>query len=77
MTDGYYRCDRCGTFERGPIYRTNAGMRSIDFSDEDRRRFKYGHLTGEDETGSLSQTVDLCHECRKALTEWIDGGADE
>lgn len=72
MTDGYYKCDRCGDFEKGPIKRSNSGIVATDFADPDYRKFKYGHRTGEDDTGSATKTVDLCEDCRKALTEWLE-----
>lgn len=75
MTDGYYRCDRCDAFERGPIQKNWTSNR--DFADEDYRRIKYGHLKGEDDSGSISKTVDLCHDCRKELTEWLNSEDDE
>lgn len=71
MTDGYYRCDRCGRYEKGPIHRSRVAGMSRDFSDEAYRRISYGHATGEENTGSISKNIDLCHECRKALTEWL------
>lgn len=71
MTDGYYQCDRCGEFERGPQRRSRS--LTTDFSDEKYRKITYGHRTGEDNSGSLSQAVDLCESCRKELTEWIEG----
>lgn len=72
MADGYYKCDRCGKFERGPITREKSMLSDTDFADEKYRKIQFGHLTGEDESGSISKTVDLCHECRKELTDWIE-----
>lgn len=75
MTDGWYNCDRCGEFERGPIQR-GTGPWMTDYAEPEQRRIEYGHLTGEDDTASPSKTFDLCHDCRKALTEWIGEVSD-
>lgn len=78
MADGYYKCDRCGTFERGPLkvqFKHTHGL--TDYSDEGYRKITYGHRTGDDNSGSVSRTVDLCEDCRRDLTEWLDGGDDE
>lgn len=69
MTDGWYKCDRCGEFERGPIRRCMAGT---DYADSKYRRIQFGHLTGEDGSGSKTRIVDLCHDCRKSLTDWVE-----
>lgn len=71
MADGYYKCDRCGEFEKGPIKRSGLQY-NRDVAEPEYRKIKYGHLTGEDDSGSISRTVDLCHECRKELTAWIN-----
>lgn len=47
-----------------------------DYAEPEQRRIEYGHLTGEDDTASPSKTFDLCHDCRKALTEWIGEVSD-
>lgn len=76
MTDGYYKCDRCGTFERGPIKKNGSSLGGTDYSKSDYRKIRYGHLKGDDDSGSISRTVDLCHNCRKELTDWLEGGDD-
>jgi len=72
MTDGYYKCDRCGTFEKGPITVNKKTLTGSDYAGEDLRKVKYGHRTGEDNTGAMARTIDLCEDCRKDLTEWVD-----
>jgi len=73
MSDGWYKCDRCGEFERGRIRRSGSNSTySTDYAEEDYRRVRYGHLTGDDNSVCTSRTIDLCNDCRKALTEWVD-----
>ena len=74
MTGGYYECDRCGEFEKGPIRRRKTHNNSADFSDKQYRKISFGHRTGEGNGGSVSKHIDLCEECRKDLTEWINDG---
>lgn len=73
MTDGYYECDRCGEFEKGPLHRKGKQASfSTDYSDKSVRKIKYGHRTGEENSGAVTRTADLCEQCRKALTEWFN-----
>jgi len=72
MTDGYYKCDRCGKYERGP---QRSGGRT-NYADEKYRKISYGHREGDGEA-RLARTVDLCESCRWALTKFLDGDGDE
>lgn len=74
MTDGYYKCDRCGVFEKGPLNRNT--LSSTDYSDETQRQFHFGFRYGKNDSGARSVTVDLCEDCRQALWGWINGYDD-
>jgi len=76
MTDGYYQCDRCSKFERGP-QRDGADWSQSNFAEEKYRRIGYGHRAVEKEGRSTHRHVDLCEECRQKLTDWLNGGEGE
>lgn len=63
-------CDRCETFDGGMLKRRKSIDRT-DYNDRQYRTIRFGYLTGEDETGSVSTTVDLCGDCRRELAEWV------